>query len=118
MDLNYNDEERFQEACGGAPKGGAQTPRWCNMTPREDYYEVLGLHRDASQAEVTKAFRRLALKHHPDKNEGHSEETFKRITEAWGLGGRQHGTTAWQAYEVLHDREKRQHYDEGSGHCR
>mmetsp|Transcript_3487 Transcript_3487/g.5640 ORF Transcript_3487/g.5640 Transcript_3487/m.5640 type:complete len:340 (-) Transcript_3487:93-1112(-) len=63
-----------------------------------DHYKVLGIPRGATDAEVTKAYRRLALKWHPDKNPGdaQAEENFKRITEA---------------YEVLHSEEKRQEYD-------
>jgi len=65
------------------------------MTDR-DYYEVLGVGRNASEEEVKKAFRKLARKHHPDI-EGGSEERFKEINEA---------------YEVLSDKKKRQQYDQ------
>ncbi|CAJ1450277.1 unnamed protein product, partial [Effrenium voratum] len=64
-----------------------------------DYYEVLGLSREASEHEVAKAYRKLAQRHHPDKNPGRkleAEEEFKRIAEA---------------YDVLHDPEKRKKYD-------
>ena len=63
-----------------------------------DYYELLGVSRDADADEIKKAYRRLALKHHPDRNDGskESEERFKEITEA---------------YEVLRDDEKRALYD-------
>ena len=63
-----------------------------------DYYEVLGVGRDASEDEIRKAFRRLARKHHPDVAEEKStaEEKFKEINEA---------------YEVLGDTEKRRKYD-------
>ena len=59
-----------------------------------DYYEVLGVTRDASQDEIRKAFRKLARKHHPDvaENKATAEEKFKEINEA---------------YEVLGDPEKR-----------
>jgi molecular chaperone DnaJ len=68
------------------------------MTKR-DYYEILGLGRDASQEEVKKAYRQLALKYHPDRNPGDkkAEERFKEAAEA---------------YEVLHDKQKRQIYDQ------
>lgn len=65
---------------------------------KKDYYEILGLKRDASQDEIKKAYRKLALKYHPDKNKGdkNAEEKFREATEA---------------YEVLHDEEKRKKYD-------
>jgi molecular chaperone DnaJ len=68
------------------------------MTKR-DYYEVLGVGRDASVDEVKKAYRKLALKYHPDRNPGdkESEEKFKEATEA---------------YEILRDKEKRAQYDQ------
>lgn len=65
------------------------------MTKR-DYYEVLGVKKDASADEIKKAFRRLAVLHHPDK-EGGDETKFKEVNEA---------------YEVLKDSEKRQRYDQ------
>jgi molecular chaperone DnaJ len=65
------------------------------MTKR-DYYEILGVGKDASADEIKKAFRRLAVQHHPDK-EGGNEEKFKEINEA---------------YEVLKDPSKRQRYDQ------
>lgn len=65
------------------------------MTKR-DYYEILGVSKDASADEIKKAFRRLAVLHHPDK-EGGNEEKFKEINEA---------------YEVLKDAEKRKRYDQ------
>jgi molecular chaperone DnaJ len=65
------------------------------MTPSANYYDTLGVKKDASADEVKKAFRRLARKHHPDA--GGDEEKFKEINEA---------------YEVLSDKEKRAQYDQ------
>lgn len=64
----------------------------------KDYYKILGVSRDASEDEIKKAYRRLALKYHPDKNKGNKEveERFKEINEA---------------YAVLSDPEKRKQYD-------
>ncbi len=65
----------------------------------KDYYAVLGLEKSASAEQVKKAYRKLALKYHPDKNPGdkQAEERFKEITEA---------------YAVLSDPEKKQQYDQ------
>lgn len=65
----------------------------------KDYYKVLGVGRSATQDEVKKAFRKLAVKYHPDKNPGDkaAEEKFKEISEA---------------YEVLGNAESRKKYDE------
>ena len=68
------------------------------MSAKRDYYEVLGVSREASQDELKGAFRKLAMKYHPDKNPGdkEAEENFKEAAEA---------------YEVLSDAGKRQRYD-------
>jgi len=63
-----------------------------------DYYEVLGVERQASEADIKKAYRRLAMEYHPDRNDGDkvAEEKFKEASEA---------------YEVLRDPQKRSQYD-------
>lgn len=65
------------------------------MAAKRDYYEVLGVGKDASADEIKKAYRRLAVEHHPDR--GGSEEKFKELNEA---------------YEVLKDTDKRKRYDQ------
>ncbi len=68
------------------------------MASKKDYYEVLGVGRSVTQEEIKKAYRKLALQHHPDKHKGDkkAEEKFKEIGEA---------------YEVLSDPQKREAYD-------
>lgn len=67
----------------------------------KDYYQILGVPKGASQAEIKKAFRKLAFQHHPDRNPGREREAaerFKEISEAYG---------------VLGDENKRRQYDRG-----
>ena len=55
------------------------------MSEKRDYYEVLGVSKDADAKEIKKAYRKLAMKYHPDKNPGdkEAEEKFKEINEAY-----------------------------------
>ena len=66
---------------------------------KRDYYEVLGVDKTASEDEIKKAYRKIAIKYHPDRNPGNkeAEEKFKEAAEA---------------YDVLHDAQKRQQYDQ------
>jgi molecular chaperone DnaJ len=69
------------------------------MPGKKDYYDILGVSKDASQKEIKKAYRKLAKKYHPDMNDGDdkSSEKFKKISEA---------------YEILSDPDKRKRYDQ------
>jgi len=69
------------------------------MSSKRDFYEILGIARDATEAEVKKAYRKLAVKHHPDRNpdDATAAERFREAT---------------QAYEVLKDAQQRAKYDQ------
>lgn len=66
---------------------------------RKDYYQILGVSKKATQEEVKKAYRSLAMKYHPDRNPGKEKEANEKFTEIN------------EAYEVLGDPEKRKQYD-------
>ena len=69
------------------------------MSQKRDYYEVLGVSKNATAQEIKKSYRKLALKYHPDKNEGDdaAEDKFKEAAEA---------------YEILSNNEKKSRYDQ------
>ena len=69
------------------------------MAQKRDYYEVLGVQKSATEDEIKKAYRKIAIKYHPDRNPGdkEAEEKFKEAAEA---------------YNVLHDPKTRQQYDQ------
>src|SRR3954469_3735401 len=69
------------------------------MATNKDYYAVLGVSASATQDEIKKQYRKLAAKHHPDKNQGDPKaaDRFKEISEA---------------YQVIGDADKRKHYDQ------
>src|SRR5688572_12212181 len=69
-----------------------------SMAAKRCYYEVLSVSRTATDKEIADAYRKLAIKYHPDKNPG-NEEVIVRFKEAA------------EAFEVLHDAEKRSRYD-------
>ena len=70
------------------------------MAQKRDYYEVLGVSKNATDEELKKAFRKLAKKYHPDANLDNKEEAEKNFKEVN------------EAYEVLSDKQKRQMYDQ------
>src|SRR3990167_1803065 len=65
----------------------------------KDYYSILGVSKNATETDIKKAYRKLALEHHPDRNKGDktAEEKFKEVTKA---------------YEILSDSNKRKTYDQ------
>src|SRR5439155_3674144 len=82
----------------GSWAGFRRHTEWLTMATKRDFYEVLGVKRDASDKDVRQAYRRLARKFHPDlnPNDKKAEDSFKEISGA---------------YEVLSDKEKRAKYD-------
>ena len=74
------------------------------MAEKRDYYEVLGVDRKASEDEIKSAYRKLAIKYHPDRQAGKTDAEKKEAEDKF--------KEAAEAYEVLHDQQKRQQYDQ------
>src|SRR5512145_2935291 len=70
------------------------------MATKRDFYEILGVPKNASDEEIKKAYRKLAMKHHPDRNHGEDKGAEAKLKEAK------------EAYEMLSDAEKRAAYDQ------
>ena len=70
------------------------------MAQKRDYYEVLGVGKNATDEELKKAFRKLAKQYHPDANPDNKEEAERKFKEVN------------EAYEILSDKQKRQMYDQ------
>ena len=70
------------------------------MATKRDYYEILGVPKNASADEIKKAYRKLAMKHHPDRNQGEDKGAEAKFKEAK------------EAYEMLSNAEKRAAYDQ------
>ena len=74
------------------------------MAEKQDYYEVLGVSKNASDEEIKKAYKKLAIKYHPDRQSGKSDQEKKEAEEKF--------KQCAEAYEVLSDPQKRQRYDQ------
>src|SRR3954451_7503372 len=70
------------------------------MATKRDYYEILGVPKNASDEEIKKAYRKMAMKHHPDRNQGEDKGAEAKFKEAK------------EAYEMLSNPEKRAAYDQ------
>ena len=99
-DWNQNSSVFVEAQRGGGRHNNRRGGGAANEAPSEDLYKIMGVKRDASEAEIKKAFKKLAIKYHPDKNQDDPEgakEKFQKIANA---------------YEILSDEEKRRIYDQ------
>jgi len=73
---------------------------WCNVSEKRDYYEVLGVSKNATDAEIKRAYKKMILKYHPDRNPDNKEEAREKSKEIN------------EAYDVLKDPQKKAQYDQ------
>lgn len=97
--------ERLREEARARASNASHSSARPNNDIKKNYYDILGVASDATEEEIKKAYRKLALQHHPDKNPGdkNAEEKFKEINEANG---------------VLSDPQQRRVYDSQREACR
>ena len=94
----FDDDDDDDDATKSGPSSSSSSVPNAESKPKRDYYEVLGVEKDATPNQITKGYYKLAKIYHPDKNPDNpeAEEKFKEVLEA---------------YKVLSDPEKRKHYD-------
>jgi len=98
---DYEKARELSPNNGQVQEGLRRANKLLKMAQRKDYYKILGVSKTANQKDIKRAYRSLALKHHPDKNPDNFEESstkFKDITEA---------------YDILSDEDKKGKYDRG-----
>lgn len=100
---DYTKAQQIDQNNGPAREGLQRAQIELKKAGRKDYYKILGVSKTATSAEIKKKFRKLALKHHPDKVKGDEEKAAAEL-EFRKIG---------EAYEVLFDAEKRGKYDRG-----
>jgi DnaJ family protein C protein 7 len=88
---DYNKVKEFESGNQEAIKGAEEAKKKEKLAKKKDYYKILDLQRDASESEIRKAYKKLAIKWHPDKNtqseeiQAQAEKTFKTISEAYSV---------------------------------
>mmetsp|Transcript_48816 Transcript_48816/g.93364 ORF Transcript_48816/g.93364 Transcript_48816/m.93364 type:complete len:559 (+) Transcript_48816:122-1798(+) len=91
--------ERYKTGGGEDEARGVQS--WCN--PLKDYYKILGVDKTAALAEIKKAYKRLAIQYHPDKQRNATEEQLEALKDKF--------KDVMEAYDVLNDEERRQSWE-------